>query len=399
VGDSADSFFVTQFSGAAQGDSMDEANAATELRAKLAEFAKRSVVVMTACTNEQSTKFSLVMPFLGLLGYDSANPHEVYPEHVADFTASQLNKVDLAVLKDGKPIIAVECKKVGTGLVEHRGQLRAHYNALVSAKLGILTNGATYEFFVDSDETNIVDEEPFLTLDLETIARAGATDEVIDALLCATKANFDAETISDAAFLRLTRKRLRTMLAEEASNPSEDFCRFALQRVGLKNVRKTVIDRYYGPMIKVALEEALLLPALKRVRTEMIGWQQSAGDLAEKIDQRIITTDRELAIFGYVRRRLAYLVEDEACFAAIDGVRYKDYVGKLRVFYCKEHKGHLFDYIEGADGRDEFIFPDPVGTLVTSNVREIDAALKATFVARVPALAGDSFAQRLARTA
>src|ERR1700693_3079595 len=120
---------------------MEEATGMAALRGSLADFAKRSVVVMTACTNEQSTKFSLVMPFLGLLGYDYANPSEVFPEHVADFTASQLNKVDLAILRDGKPIIAVECKKVGADITADRGQLRAYYNALPSAKLGILTNG------------------------------------------------------------------------------------------------------------------------------------------------------------------------------------------------------------------------------------------------------------------
>jgi hypothetical protein len=379
---------------------MDEPDSTVAaLRARLMEFAKRSVGIMTACTNEQSTKYYLVMPFLGILGYDYSNPFEIYPEHAADFSENALNRVDLAILKEGKPIIAVECKRVGADLIEHRGQLRAYYNALVSAKLGILTNGITYEFYVDSDQANIMDEEPFLTLDLETVARAGPTDEVIDALLCTTKSNFDAETIADAAFLRLTRKRLRTMLTEEASNPSEDFCRFALQKVGLKNVRKTAIDRYYGPMIKTALEESLLVPAIHRVRAEMAGARQTVGDPAEKVDQRIITTDRELAIFGYIRRRLAYLVEDEASFAAIDGVRYKDYVGKLRVFYCREHKGHLFDFIEGADGYDKFIFPDPIGSLVTNNVLEIDAALRTTFIARVRALASDSHAQRLARSA
>lgn len=378
---------------------MEEATGTAALRTELAEFAKRSVGIMTACTNEESTKFYLVMPFLGLLGYDYANPYEIYPEHAADFAANPINKVDLAILKDGAPIIAVECKKVGADLTDDRGQLRSYFNALVSAKLGILTNGIVFEFFVDSDEPNIMDEEPFLTLDLETAARVGATDEVLDALICVTKSNFDAETIADVAYLQLVKKRLRTTLVDEVKNPSEDFCRFALQKVGLKNVRKAAIDRYYGPMIKTALEESLFLPALQRVRAEMNSDLKPEVDLADKIEQRVTTTDRELAIYGYVRRRLAFLVDEEAHFDAIDGVHYKDYVGKLKVFYCREQKGHLFDYIEGADGYDKFVFPDPIGALITNNVLEIDGALKATFVARVRSLAGDRCAQKLARTA
>src|SRR6185312_10011364 len=55
-----------------------------------------------------------------------------------------------------------------------------------------------------------------------------------------------------------------------------------------------------------------------------------------QIGQRIVTTERELAIVNYVRRRLAFLVADDALFNAIDRVEYKDYVGKLAIYYDKE---------------------------------------------------------------
>jgi predicted type IV restriction endonuclease len=98
-----------------------------------------------------------------------------------------------------------------------------------------------------------------------------------------------------------------------------------------------------------------------------------------------------------VRQRLAFLVKDEAHFKAIEAVRYRDFIGKLKVYYCKENKGRLFDFIESQDGCDKFIFPDPFGAIVTSNLRDIDDALVATFLARVQALSGDAFQQRLAR--
>ena len=60
-----------------------------------------------------------------------------------------------------------------------------------------------------------------------------------------------------------------------------------------------------------------------------------------------------------MRRRLAYLVREEALFSAIDRIEYKDSVGKLVVYYVNERKGRLFDYIEGAEGFDKFIFPPP----------------------------------------
>lgn len=82
-----------------------------ELRAGLLVVAKRSVSIMAACTNKESTKLYLVLPMLGLLGYDFSNPYEVYPEHAASFGDGDVARVDLAVLRDGAPVIAIECKQ------------------------------------------------------------------------------------------------------------------------------------------------------------------------------------------------------------------------------------------------------------------------------------------------
>jgi hypothetical protein len=133
-----------------------------------------------------------------------------------------------------------------------------------------------------------------------------------------------------------------------------------------------------APWSKFALTESLVLPAAERLLTE-----SSADSSDEQIDSRILTTDRELAIFGYVRRRLAFLVDDELHFSAIDQVQYKDYIGKLVVLFDRERKGWLFDYIEGAEGYDKFMVPAPYGDIVTNNILDIDIPLKAVFTSRV----------------
>jgi hypothetical protein len=108
-----------------------------DLREALSLLAKRSIALKNACGNEESTKLYLVLPLIGVLGYDHTDPYEVYPEHAADFDPRQPNKVDFAILRDGQPIIAIECKKVGADLADARGQLRAYYNALPTTKLAI----------------------------------------------------------------------------------------------------------------------------------------------------------------------------------------------------------------------------------------------------------------------
>ena len=101
-----------------------------DLHASLAAIAERSAQIKSACANEESTKLYLILPVVGALGYDYTDPFVVQPEHAADFRAEMQERVDYVVLKDGIPIIAIECKKRGTDLAANRGQLRAYFSAL-----------------------------------------------------------------------------------------------------------------------------------------------------------------------------------------------------------------------------------------------------------------------------
>jgi predicted type IV restriction endonuclease len=365
-------------------------SASSLLRDELQSLARRSVEIKGACRNEESTKLYLALPFVRLLGFDYSNPLEVYPEHDATFDDRQPNKVDLAVMRGGEPVIAIECKHVGADLRQARGQLRGYYNALPTTKLAILTDGITFEFFVDSEEPNLMDEEPFLTLDLDVISRNGAAVDALEMLAHMSKEAFNPDTIAELAHVQLVKKRLRISFVEEANSPSEDFCRHFLLKAGLKNVRKAAIDRYYAPMIKTAFNEALVLPM-----AELFRKSHEDGTLGSS-DERVVTTERELSLFNYIRRRLAFLVKEEKSFRAIEAVSYKDYLGKLIVFYDKERKGRLFDFVEGANGFDKFIFPKPYGEIVTNNMLDIDEALRAVFMARVREIGSPRVAVRLA---
>ncbi|HPG88182.1 MAG TPA: hypothetical protein PLD46_00900 [Hyphomicrobium sp.] len=366
-----------------------------ELRAGLLAVAKRSVSIMTACSNEESTKLYLVLPFLGLLGYDYANPYEVYPNHAVAPDC----RIGFAILRDGLPVIAIEARKAGADLFDARANLTRYFNEAAEVKLAILTNGTLFEMYVDSTSPSTMDAEPFLTVDLETIARAGVTDEILEALIAATKENYDPDTIAEAAHIQLVKKRLRSVFVEEAKGPTEEFCRFALARIGVAAPRKDILARHYAPLIKNAFEESLVVPVVERLRAQSSGDGRPNPMALHQISQRIATTENQLKIVSYVRRRLAYLAADETAFDAIEAVRFSDYVGRICVYYDRERKGRLFDYIEGADGYDKYIFPDPIGEIVTNNVLEIDTALKTVFAARVRELGGQSQHQKTARSA
>jgi len=377
--------------------------AINELRAGLLAVAKRSVAIMGGCSNEESTKLYLLLPMLGLLGYDYTNPFEVFPEHAVSLADGSEVTAGFAILADGEPVIAIDCLSVGSDQTQAWPLLARYFNHARSTKLGILTNGIVYSFYVDSDEADRLDAEAYLTLDLETVARVGVEDDVLECLLRVTKSHFDPETIAEGAHLEIVKRRLLSVFVEEAKGPTEEFCRFALARVGLHHVRKAAIARYYAPMVKAAFEESLVLPVIQRLRSAPAFDAKAPYAPMHQIGQRIAASERELALVGYIRRRLAYLVDDESQFEAIDNVHHRNYVGRLVVYYDHERRGRLFDFIAGSDGQDKYIFPEPIGEIVTSDVREIDDALRAIFVARArePGAPGQTqpHSHRIARSA
>jgi len=354
----------------------------SELQGDLIALAERSLAIRAMCQNEESTKQYLILPLLNVLGYNCANPYEVQPEYPAGFRDGIQARVDYAILRDNEPVIAVECKKFGSDLASNRGQLSAYFAALTSVRLGILTDGIQYEFFTDSENQNIMDEEPFITLDFD--AYAMAPSDVLDALSLVCRSNFDPLTIVEAAETRLMSRRVRSILMQEVREPSEKFCRVILDQAGLKNLRRTSIQAYYSGLVRNAIEEALVLPVLDEIRkTSATSEREQISDSGGNIAQRIITTDRELAVYRYVCRRLAFLSPDEAHFSAIEQVQHQDYVGKFVVYYRNVRKGRLFEFIEGNNGYDKFVFPNQIGELVTNTMKDIDEPLRRIFMLRV----------------
>lgn len=119
--------------------------------------------------NEQQTKQSIILPLFMALGYDIFNINEFIPEYVADFGTKQGEKVDYAIMVNGKPIIIVEVKRLGTNLtVDCASQLFRYYSA-TDAKIAILTNGIDYYFYTDNIKSNQMDLNPYMKLSLRSI--------------------------------------------------------------------------------------------------------------------------------------------------------------------------------------------------------------------------------------
>ena len=369
---------------------------------KLVDLAHRSVAAAASCPNEQATKMFLVLPFVSLLGYDHANPGEVFPEHNADFSEKYKNRVDFAILRGAVPIIAIECKTRGMPLRDERGQLRGYFNAAKTVRVGMLTNGLQWEFFSDSDEPNLMDETPFLSIDLEDIAKGKISDSTLDALLALSKASFDPENIGAEAKRKHIFNSLLSQIGQLAQVPTESFCRMLLQNAGVTHVRQKTLDEYKSVVQRAFHEftnqnilQRLALPKSEPEEGVSPPTNLESGTITrDTANSKAITTETELAVFRWVQQRLAYLVRDDVLYEEIRNIKFRDYNGKFVIYYKKERKGRLFDFIEGKDNiqspKYRFIFPDDAVTrgkdLPTNTLKDIDADLLYLFKARVTAL-------------
>lgn len=183
-------------------------------------LAGRIATTKDLVTTEEATKNSMIMPMIKLLGYDPFNPLEVTPELVADIGTKKGEKVDYAILRDGKPIMLFECKKSGGDLsINHAAQLFRYFH-VTSARFGVLTNGLVYRFFTDLEQPNKMDEKPFFEFNILEYK-----DRDVEELKKFAKSAFDVDVIlATANDLKYTRV-IQTKLSEWLNNPSEDFVR------------------------------------------------------------------------------------------------------------------------------------------------------------------------------
>lgn len=203
---------------------------------------------------EEATKNAMVMPFIQALGYNVFDPLEVTPELVADVGTKKGEKVDYAILKDGKPIMLFECKKCGGDLnVNHASQLFRYFH-VTEAKFGVLTNGLVYRFFTDLESPNRMDEKPFLEFNILDFK-----DQDVEELKKFAKSAFDVDSIlATANELKYTRS-IQNLLDEWMSNPSENLIRLVLSSADLlagKRFTPAIKEQFY-PITKRAFQRLI----------------------------------------------------------------------------------------------------------------------------------------------
>ena len=268
---------------------------AEDLAALTATVRQRVAVVKT----EEATKMSLIVPMLQTWGYDPFNPLEVTPEFTADVGTKQKEKVDYAILKDGEPMILIECKPAGMPLDRHGSQL-FRYFAVCPAKIGILTNGTEYRFFSDTEAENKMDLVPFLTVNLLDLKPG---QDVQLSKFC--REAFDMDALMPSIQALAERRQIQEAIARAFDDPPEEVVKYFIRQVHDGPIMPKVLERY-TPMIKEGLRAYFNDRVNARLQNAISDEPQ---EMPEGADDGVETTEDELNGLRIVQAIAAEIVD------------------------------------------------------------------------------------------
>lgn len=327
---------------------------------QLKQFSKRVESMKDSINTEEATKTAIIMPFFSMLGYDVFNPQEFVPEFTADVGIKKGEKVDYAIIKDGDPVILVECKSISENLDRHDSQLFRYFGT-TAAKFAILTNGVIYRFYTDLDNPNKMDDDPFLTVNILDIR-----ENQVPELKKFCKSVFDVDAIfSTASELKYVHE-FKAIFAEQLDSPCDDLIRFFLQGCYSGQKNQNVLEKF-RPILKKALNDLISEMMNDKIKTALggSGGSVSINDTkpvdgtpvpppeepaAEKKEPNIVTTEEELEAFFIIKNLLSDLV-------SIHDITYKDTESYINILY-KANSRKWICRLRLTDSQKTLIIPD-----------------------------------------
>lgn len=274
-----------------------------ELKTKLEQLYSRVESLKDQINTEEATKNAFIMPFLQILGYDVFNPTEVIPEFVADIGTKKGEKVDYVIKKDNQVILIVECKHWKDNVEAYTSQLHRYYH-VTDTRFAIITNGIIYNFFTDLERPNVMDNNPFLTVNL-----ANLKDSTIKELVKFSKATFSLDNILESAEALKYVRAFRNEFEKEIQEPSDDFIKLLARRFFEKQINanrletfsgylKRAMTSYFNDTINARLKTALNIEETKQP-TSAKTTPQGTEEEAEEI--KIVTTEEEIEAYQIVK--------------------------------------------------------------------------------------------------
>lgn len=307
-----------------------------DFKDQILQLAERIQKQKDSIATEEATKTAFIMPMIAALGYDVFNPFEVIPELDCDLIKKKGEKIDYAIMKDESPIILIECKHCKQDLNLYDTQLQKYFVAS-KARFGVLTNGIEYRFYTDLEKINIMDEKPFLIVDMLELS-----DADIEQLKKFHKSYYNEEDVlSTANELKYTTE-IKSILNNEFSSPTPEFVRFfARQAYTSGQITSKVIDMF-TPLVKKSISSIINDIISDRLNTAIKNGEQTSDPLQmsdntsintstenteEKLPDGVVYMDKESGIVTTQEELDAYNIVRSILRKSVDVARitYRDY--------------------------------------------------------------------------
>ena len=307
-----------------------------DFKDQIKQLASRIGSLKESILTEEATKNAFIMPFIQMLGYDVFNPMEVVPEMDCDLVKKKGEKLDYAILLEGEPILLIECKHWQQNLDLHATQLQKYFVAS-KAKFGILTNGIIYRFYADLEKENIMDEVPFLEVNLESLR-----DSQIEELKKFHKSYFNVDNILSSANELKYMSEIKKVIRSEFSEPSTEFVKFLTKRVYDGVVNQRILDQFI-PLTKRALSSHINDILSERLNIAIQGPDMPMTPVESKEqvvsvdstkDNDVIVDDKESKIVTTEEELEGFYIVKSICREVIDSTRitYRDAQSYFAIF-------------------------------------------------------------------
>lgn len=257
------------------------------------------------CSTEETTKQALILPLLDILGFSPFDPTRVKAEFGADFPGAKANeRVDYALFCQNVPVMFIEAKAYGAKLSNHSPQLARYFNSTPEVTIGAITNGQEWRFFTDLNNKNVMDGEPFLTVDFSTL-----DDAQISRLYRFRHDEFQPDALRTLAEESVYLSIFKDVVRKSVLECDQDFVRYV---AGKSPVQRTLTAKFLETITPI-VKQAVALSMSEMVANSLSAPQVVApvpvdaapdpyADQVDPENAKVVTT--------YAERRLLEVLRD-----------------------------------------------------------------------------------------
>lgn len=306
-----------------KGINMNAAAVSAVFKERIASHAEHVKKVAHVCTTEETTKQALILPLLDILGFSAFDPNKVRAEYQADFPGAKSGeRVDYALFCNGVPVMFIEAKSYTENLSNHCPQLSRYFNATPEVAICAITNGREWRFFTDLTNKNIMDSEPFLTVDVTIL-----NENDVAQLYQFRHDKFQPDALRSLAEESIYLTAFTESITESLKEVDLDFVRYV---AGRANIQRQFTQRYLESIrhiVKQAVQNTvssmvvsgLSAPKVQEEATPVEKEQEDpTAPIIDPENNKIVTTYAERRLFDLVKS----ILPDDASIEAKDTESY-----------------------------------------------------------------------------